>query len=119
MNAQTPKTSRSRLAYPKKNLPKLLPCNQTSSKRVLSWIVPFKSSAVNNPYIPISSRIQQYSPTDNNKANDRQVNRRNNVKFEPKATVDILKLGDPPEILTAEQKKNLVTKYLEVIMPEC
>jgi hypothetical protein len=44
------------------------------------------------------------------------VNRRSNVKFEPKATIDILKLGDPPEHLTAEQKKALVHKYMEVIL---
>ena len=60
------------------------------------------------------SRISQYSPSDTSKTNDRQVSRRNNVKFEPKATVEILKLGEPSEILNAEQKKNLVHKYLEV-----
>jgi hypothetical protein len=60
------------------------------------------------------SKISQYSPTDNSKANERQVNRRNNVKFDPKATLQILALGDPPEMLSEEQKKDLVHKYLEV-----
>jgi hypothetical protein len=61
-------------------------------------------------------KISQYSPTDTSKANDRQVNRRNNIKFDPKQTIDILKLGDPPEVLSEEQRKELVKKYLEVTL---
>ncbi len=64
------------------------------------------------------SKISQYSPTDTSKANERQVNRRNNVKFEPKATIEILSHGDPPDVLSEEQKKDLVHKYLEVMIFE-
>ena len=48
------------------------------------------------------------------KANERAVNRRNNVRFNPKATIAILSQGDPPDELDDDQKKELVTKYIEV-----
>ena len=60
------------------------------------------------------SKIQQYSPTDTSKAFDRQVNRRPAVRFYPKATIEIIKKGTPPEMLSDEDKKELVNKYLEV-----
>ena len=68
---------------------------------------------INFPF-PCFSKIQQYSPTDSSKAFDRQVNRRPNMRFEPKATLEILKRGDPPENLSDEDKEELVNKYLEV-----
>ena len=60
------------------------------------------------------SRINEYSPTDVSKANERSVNRRNNVRFNPKATVDILSQGEPSEDLDDDQKRELVQKYIEV-----
>ena len=62
-----------------------------------------------------SSKIQQYSPTDSSKAYERQVNRRTNVRFNPKATMDIIAKGSPPEILSDEEKKELVHNYLQVL----
>ena len=59
-------------------------------------------------------RINEYSPTDVSKANERAVNRRNNVRFNPKATIDILSQGEPPEDLDEEQRRELVQKYIEV-----
>ena len=59
-------------------------------------------------------RINEYSPTDVSKANERAVNRRNNVRFKPKATIDILSQGQPPEELDDEQRRELVQKYIEV-----
>ena len=59
-------------------------------------------------------RINEYSPTDVSKANERSVNRRNNVRFNPKATIDILSQGDPPDELDDDQKRELVQKYIEV-----
>ena len=59
-------------------------------------------------------RINEYSPTDVSKANERSVNRRNNVRFNPKATIDILSQGNPPEELDDDQKRELVQKYIEV-----
>lgn len=61
-----------------------------------------------------SSRIAQYSPNDTSKANDRQVNRKNNVRFQPKATLEILAREKLPSHLNLEQKKDIVAKYLEV-----
>merc|ERR1719336_1640168 len=60
-----------------------------------------------------TSRINEYSPTDVSKANERSVNRRNNVRFNPKATIDILSQGDPPDELDDDQKRELVQKYIE------
>ena len=59
-------------------------------------------------------RINEYSPTDVSKANERAVNRRNNVRFNPKATIDILSQGEPPEELDDDQRRELVQKYMEV-----
>ena len=59
-------------------------------------------------------RINEYSPTDVSKANERAVNRRNNVRFNPKATIDILNQGQPPDYLDEEEKRELVQKYMEV-----
>ena len=42
------------------------------------------------------------------------MNRRNNVRFNPKATIDILSQGEPPEDLDEEQRRELVQKYIEV-----
>ena len=59
-------------------------------------------------------RINEYSPTDVSKANERAVNRRNNVRFNPKATIDILSQGEPSEDLDDDQRRELVQKYMEV-----
>ena len=58
-------------------------------------------------------RINEYSPTDVSKANERAVNRRNNVRFNPKATIDILNEGEPPEDLDDDQRRELVQKYIK------
>ena len=58
--------------------------------------------------------MSQYSPNDTSKAFDRQVNRRANVKFNPRQTIEILKLGDPPANPDDEHKLDLVRKYMEV-----
>jgi cohesin loading factor subunit SCC2 len=60
-----------------------------------------------------TARINEYSPTDVSKANERAVNRRNNVRFNPKATIDILSQGEPPEELDDDQRRELVQKYME------
>jgi len=58
-------------------------------------------------------RINEYSPTDVSKANERAVNRRNNVRFNPKNTIDILSQGEPPDDLDEGQRRELVQKYIE------
>ena len=59
-------------------------------------------------------KLSQYSPNDTSKAFDRQVTRRSNVKFNPKQTIEILKLGEPSSELDDEQKLDLVKKYMDV-----
>ena len=60
-----------------------------------------------------ASKIQQYSPTDTSKAFDRQVSKKNNVRFDPKATLSIIRKG-MSEVLSDEEKQELVNKYLDV-----
>lgn len=60
------------------------------------------------------SKIQHYSPNDTSKAFDRQVTRRANVRFNPSATIEILKRGSLPEVLDDEQKREMVQKMLQV-----
>lgn len=60
------------------------------------------------------SKIQQYSPNDTSKAFDRQVTRRANVRFNPKATIEILRQGSQASVPDIEGRKELVRKYLEV-----
>ena len=62
-----------------------------------------------------AGKLNQYSPTDTSKAYERQVNRRPNVRFNPKATLEILKRGVMPAELSEEQKKELVGQYLQVL----
>ena len=65
-------------------------------------------------YFYYSRKLQNYTPTDTTKAFDRPANRRANVKFNPKQTIEILRLGEPPTVLDDEQKLELVKKYMDV-----
>jgi len=60
-----------------------------------------------------ASRISQYSPGDTTKGNERQINRRPNVRFNPKATLEIIARGPPKDELGEEERRELVTKYLQ------
>ena len=58
-------------------------------------------------------KIEAYSPSESQKIYERPVNRKPNAKFNPKATVEILKLGDiNPHNLDEDAKKDLIQKYL-------
>ena len=58
-------------------------------------------------------KIEAYSPSESQKIYERPVNRKPNAKFNPKATVEILKLGDiNPNNLDDDAKKDLIQKYL-------
>ena len=55
-----------------------------------------------SPHFPLqefygltASRISAYSPGDTSKGNERQINRRPNVRFNPKATLEIIARGPP------------------------
>lgn len=59
------------------------------------------------------ARIEGYSPSESQKIYEKNVNRKPNAKFNPKATVEILKLGDiNPHNLDEDAKKDLIQKYL-------
>ena len=59
------------------------------------------------------AKIEAYSPSETQKIYEKPVNRRANAKFNPKATVEILKLRDiDPNNLDETAKKDLIQKYL-------
>ena len=59
------------------------------------------------------AKIEAYSPSESQKIYEKSVTRKGNAKFNPKATVEILKLGDiDPSHMTEETKKDLIKKYL-------
>lgn len=58
-------------------------------------------------------KIQAYSPSESQKIYEKSVTRKNCGKFNPRATVEILKLGETdPDSLDEQQRKDLVDKYL-------
>eukprot|EP00092_Neocalanus_flemingeri_P037508 GFUD01040842.1.p1 GENE.GFUD01040842.1~~GFUD01040842.1.p1 ORF type:complete len:1343 (-),score=395.27 GFUD01040842.1:539-3985(-) len=58
------------------------------------------------------TKIQGYSPSESQKIYERGVNRKT-AKFNPKAAVEILKLGEvDPNDLNEDAKKDLIHKYL-------
>ena len=58
-------------------------------------------------------KIEAYSPSESQKIYEKPVHRKPNNKFNPKATVEILKLGDiDPSHMDQEVKKDLIKKYL-------
>lgn len=59
-------------------------------------------------------KITQYSPTESAKVYEKSVNRKSNSKFNPKATLQKLKQGSPPNVLDEEARRSLVSEYLEV-----
>eukprot|EP00090_Calanus_glacialis_P019633 TRINITY_DN3012_c0_g1_i1.p1 TRINITY_DN3012_c0_g1~~TRINITY_DN3012_c0_g1_i1.p1 ORF type:complete len:2150 (+),score=766.00 TRINITY_DN3012_c0_g1_i1:196-6645(+) len=59
------------------------------------------------------TKIAGYSPSEAQKIYERAVNRKTSAKFNPKAVVEILKLGEvDPEGLNDDAKKDLINKYL-------
>ena len=59
------------------------------------------------------AKIQGYSPSEAQKIYERAVNRKSSAKFNPKAVVEILKLGEvDPDNLDEDSKKDLIHKYL-------
>lgn len=63
-----------------------------------------------------AGKLNQYSPSDTTtaaRAYERQTNRRPNVKFEPRATLEILMRGPPPDDPTDDEKRELVQAYLD------
>ncbi|XP_014483167.1 PREDICTED: nipped-B-like protein B [Dinoponera quadriceps] len=59
------------------------------------------------------AKIGQYSPSEAAKVYEKTVNRKNNLQFEPKATLQRLREGVTNEELDADGRKKLVKEYLD------
>lgn len=58
-------------------------------------------------------KISQYSPSEAAKVYEKTVNRKNNLQFEPKATLQRLREGVTNEELDANGRKKIVKEYLD------
>lgn len=61
-----------------------------------------------------NSKIQKYSPTESAKVYDKAVNRKNNVHFHPRQTLDFIQNNMAQASLTNEIKRHVVRQYLDV-----
>lgn len=60
------------------------------------------------------SKIQKYSPTESAKVYDKAVNRKNNVHFYPRQTLDFIANNMAHASLTNDIKRHIVRQYLDV-----
>lgn len=65
-------------------------------------------------FLSPNSKIQKYSPTESAKVYDKAVNRKNNVHFHPRQTLDFISNNMAHATLTTEVKKRVVRQYLDV-----
>lgn len=61
-----------------------------------------------------NSKIQKYSPTESAKVYDKAVNRKNNIHFHPRQTLDFIQNNMAQASLTNEIKRHVVRQYLDV-----
>ncbi|XP_073322109.1 nipped-B-like protein A isoform X2 [Pagrus major] len=66
-----------------------------------------------NQYGFSDSKIQKYSPTESAKVYDKAVNRKNNVNFHPRQTIDFISNNMAHATLTNEVKRRVVRQYLD------
>nr|XP_046243528.1 nipped-B-like protein A isoform X3 [Scatophagus argus] len=66
-----------------------------------------------NQYGFSDSKIQKYSPTESAKVYDKAVNRKNNVHFHPRQTIDFISNNMARATLTNEVKRRVVRQYLD------
>uniref|UniRef100_A0A672ITQ1 Nipped-B protein n=1 Tax=Salarias fasciatus TaxID=181472 RepID=A0A672ITQ1_SALFA len=66
-----------------------------------------------NQYGFSDSKIQKYSPTESAKVYDKAVNRKNNVHFHPRQTIDFISNNIAHATLTQDVKKRIVRQYLD------
>uniref|UniRef100_M4ARG6 Nipped-B protein n=1 Tax=Xiphophorus maculatus TaxID=8083 RepID=M4ARG6_XIPMA len=59
------------------------------------------------------SKIQKYSPTESAKVYDKAVNRKNNVNFHPRQTLDFIFNNMSNATLTEDVKRRIVKQYLD------
>ncbi|KAL7836079.1 hypothetical protein AOLI_G00273630 [Acnodon oligacanthus] len=58
-------------------------------------------------------KIQKYSPSESAKVYDKAVNRKSNVHFSPRQTIDFLSNSDVRSELTEQLKRKIVKQYLD------
>lgn len=61
-----------------------------------------------------NSKIQKYSPTESAKVYDKAVNRKGNIHFHPRQTIDFISNNMAHATLTDGVKKQIVKQYLDV-----
>ncbi|XP_010730782.2 nipped-B-like protein A isoform X2 [Larimichthys crocea] len=66
-----------------------------------------------NQYGFSDSKIQKYSPTESAKVYDKAVNRKNNVHFHPRQTIDFISNNMAHATLTNDIKRRIVRQYLD------
>ncbi|XP_038558625.1 nipped-B-like protein A isoform X3 [Micropterus salmoides] len=66
-----------------------------------------------NQYGFSDSKIQKYSPTESAKVYDKAVNRKNNVHFHPRQTIDFISNNMAHATLTNDVKRRIVRQYLD------
>uniref|UniRef100_A0A3P8RVX6 Nipped-B protein n=1 Tax=Amphiprion percula TaxID=161767 RepID=A0A3P8RVX6_AMPPE len=66
-----------------------------------------------NQYGFSDSKIQKYSPTESAKVYDKAVNRKSNVLFHPRQTIDFISNNMAHATLTDDVKKRIVRQYLD------
>ncbi|XP_041643065.1 nipped-B-like protein A isoform X2 [Cheilinus undulatus] len=66
-----------------------------------------------NQYGFSDSKIQKYSPTESAKVYDKAVNRKNNVHFNPRQTMDFISNNMAHATLTEDVKRRIVKQYLD------
>lgn len=62
----------------------------------------------------LCSKIQKYSPTESAKVYDKAVNRKNNIYFHPRQTIDFISNNMAHASLTEDNKRRIVKQYLDV-----
>lgn len=72
------------------------------------------TSETHNFFVFWNSKIQKYSPTESAKVYDKAVNRKNNVHFHPRQTLDFIHNNMAHASLTNEIKRHVVRQYLDV-----
>lgn len=65
-------------------------------------------------FLSSNSKIQKYSPTESAKVYDKAVNRKNNIHFYPRQTMDFISNNMAHATLTNDVKRRIVRQYLDV-----
>lgn len=70
--------------------------------------------SVTGLFFCLCSKIQKYSPTESAKVYDKAVNRKNNIHFYPRQTLDFIANNMAHASLTNDVKRHIVRQYLDV-----